>query len=67
MEDNEVKIPTISKKHDGENQVEDVSIQDLLNVYMELIESKKVKERPEDSLNIERIKRYIYLNPVMKV
>jgi len=67
MEDNEVKIPTISKKLEEVNQVDDVSIQDLLNVYMELIESKKVRERPEDSLNIERIKRYISLKPVMKV
>jgi|LauGreDrversion4_2_1035121.scaffolds.fasta_scaffold676086_2 hypothetical protein len=67
MEDNEVKIPTISKKLEEVNQVDDVSIQDLLNVYMELIESKKVRERPEDSLNIERIKKYISLKPVMKV
>jgi hypothetical protein len=58
MEESEEKIPNIPKKYEVENQVEDVSIQDLLNVYIELIDSKKVKERPEESLNIERIRRY---------
>lgn len=57
MEDNQVKIPLISKKHEKDNYEDDTSIKDLLDIYLELIESKKIKDRIEEPLNLEKVKR----------